>query len=67
MAGGLGGRGLDRVFGIVKGPFWCAMRDNWARGAGFAGDRGASCSGQVFPDTDYGDQAACCSMAIGDR
>ncbi|WP_238348958.1 hypothetical protein, partial [Pseudomonas sp. SWRI50] len=25
------------------------------------------CSGQVFPDTDYGDQAACCSMAIGDR
>ncbi|PJI71340.1 very short patch repair endonuclease [Pseudomonas asiatica] len=25
------------------------------------------CSGQVFPDTGYGDQAACCSIAIGDR
>ena len=25
------------------------------------------CSGQVLPDTDYGDQAACCSIAIGDR
>ena len=25
------------------------------------------CSGQVFPDTDYGDQAACCSITIGDR
>jgi hypothetical protein len=25
------------------------------------------CSGQVFPDTDYGDQAACCSIAIGDK
>lgn len=27
----------------------------------------AQCSGQVFPDTDYGGQAACCSMAIGDK
>lgn len=25
------------------------------------------CSGQVLPDTDYGDHAACCSIAIGDR
>ena len=27
----------------------------------------AGCSGQVIPDTGYGNQAACCSMAIGDR
>lgn len=34
---------------------------------GFRYSKAEVCSGQVLPDTDYGDHAACCSIAIGDR
>jgi len=43
---------------------YVVTQKSWGR---YAPHRDTRCSGQVLPDTDYGDHAACCSIAIGDR